>query len=375
MATASSEQQRGENLPLVTLLSYALVAFTIEADNELEHRMPHRTTRHGGSRHAPWLVSLVMWFNCMRFVGSEGVTVRALERLARTATNLAGMGRWGYIVVAPDPSDRRPKPPHADWVVHATPAGRRAQEVWRPLCGVIETRWQQRFGSDAMGSLHAAMVALVSQLDAGLPDCLPILGYGLTARDVRPEQRIAAANASTNPDGLALPALLSKLLLAFTLEFEREAEVSLAISANVLRLVGDQGVPIRDLPRLATVSREASAVALSFLEKQGYAVVQLEAPGSRTNVVVLTPKGLAAQASYRQLVWAIEERWRSRFSHEAMGHLREALEQVVGHSIPAPALLSGIDPYPDGWRAAVPRPDGLPHYPMVLHRGGFPDGS
>jgi len=45
-------------------LSYALVAFTIEFDNEFERQMPHRTTRHRSaarSRNGPWLVSMVMW--------------------------------------------------------------------------------------------------------------------------------------------------------------------------------------------------------------------------------------------------------------------------------------------------------------------------
>jgi hypothetical protein len=53
-----------EGLPLPSLLSHALVAFTIEFDNEFEHQVPHRTTNHGStpdSRHAPWLVSMVMW--------------------------------------------------------------------------------------------------------------------------------------------------------------------------------------------------------------------------------------------------------------------------------------------------------------------------
>jgi len=27
------------------------------------------------------------------------------------------------------------------------------------------------------------------------------------------------------------------------------------------------------------------------------------------------------------------------------------------------------------WRAKFRRPEVLPHYPMVLHRGGYPDGS
>jgi hypothetical protein len=34
-----------------------------------------------------------------------------------------------------------------------------------------------------------------------------------------------------------------------------------------------------------------------------------------------------------------------------------------------------MKPYADGWRASVCRPGTLPHYPMILHRGGYPDGS
>jgi len=37
--------------------------------------------------------------------------------------------------------------------------------------------------------------------------------------------------------------------------------------------------------------------------------------------------------------------------------------------------MRGLEPYPDGWRAEVRRPEALPHYPMVLHRVGYPDGS
>ena len=30
---------------------------------------------------------------------------------------------------------------------------------------------------------------------------------------------------------------------------------------------------------------------------------------------------------------------------------------------------------PDCWRARLPRPDTLPHHPVISHRGGYPDGS
>jgi hypothetical protein len=88
--------------PLSALLSQVLVAFTIEFDNEFEHQMPHRTTNHdsaSNSRQGPWLVSLVMWSNCMQFVREEGIILAALHRLARTGTNLDGMRRWGYIAI------------------------------------------------------------------------------------------------------------------------------------------------------------------------------------------------------------------------------------------------------------------------------------
>src|SRR5579875_2197863 len=91
--------------PLSALLSQALVSFTIEFDNEAERRMRHRTTLQGGR--GPWLVSLVMFSNCMRFVTESGITVRELEALAGTPTNLHGMQRWGYIRIEGSGRERR----------------------------------------------------------------------------------------------------------------------------------------------------------------------------------------------------------------------------------------------------------------------------
>lgn len=158
-----------EQLFLAALLSQALVAFTIEFDNEAEHRMPHSTTDHGrtaGALQAPWLVSMAMWWNCMRFVSDEGVTVRELERLARTGTNLDGMRRWGYIHIGTDDAGKSTKKPRPDTVLRPTAAGRMAQEVWRPLFGAIEGRWEERFGKDAVDRLRDALRAIVRQLGA-----------------------------------------------------------------------------------------------------------------------------------------------------------------------------------------------------------------
>ena len=333
-------------LPLHALLSQVLVAFTIEFDNEFEHRMPHRTTNHGGS-YGPWLGSLVLWANCMRFVNEEGISAKELEKRARTKTNLDGMQRWGYISIG------------ADRLLRPTPAGRKAQEIWRPLDRAIEARWEERFGQQTIGNLREELSALVAQLDPAMPDCMPILGYGLwSGREVK---------AQAHPGDAAHPfyTLLSRPLLAFAEEFEARSPLSLAICANVLRVFDTDEIPVRELPTRSGISKEAIQVALGFLAKAG--VIRLETL-NRTKIASITERGIKAREEYRMLVKEIEKNWRARFGEKSIANLRATLEQLAGDR-------RAIEPYPDGWRAAVPRPATLPHFPAVTHRGGYPDGA
>ncbi len=371
------EQKGGvdTHLPLPTLLSQVLVAFTIEFDNEFEHQMPHRTTwgPAAHSRNGPWLVSLAMWSNFMQYVGEDGVPLRELEGLARI-TNLKGLERWGYVVVEPDSADSRTAPPRADWVVRPTAAGRKAQTVWRPLAGVIEQRWQTRFGQDEIDRVRVSLQALVSQLDVEMPHYLPVAWSGKS--EVPDLQGRVPTTEGSIASRLDLSVLLSLVLLAFTIDFERESNVSLPISANILRVLDEKGVRVRDLPRLTGVSTEAITMSVGFLERLSYLVVERDPTDSRTKLARLTPKGLQAQDTYRQLLGVIEERWQTRFGKDDMRNLRESLERLVGEPTAQQSpLFKRLEPYPDGWRAPVRKPDTLPHYPMVLHRGGFPDGS
>jgi hypothetical protein len=347
----SGTRTSADVLPVTMRLSQALVAYTIELDNEFEHRMPHRTTRHGSSGRgsnglaaaAPWLVSAAMWFNCMRYVDDDGITVAELERRAGTGTNLDGMRRWGYVTV--EPGD----------VLLRTPAGKRAQEVWRPLFAEVDERWQARFGP-AVDRLRRTLAPLA---DAGLPDCLPILRYGMVGQ---PAERTPAGE-----DGPALPlvTLLSRVTLAVTREFERESDVSLAVSANVLRVLGEQAVRVRDLPGLTGVSREAVDGSVALLAKRRQAVIE-PAP-DRGRQVRLTPTGQAAHDATLSLLANAERR---AGVAELGAELTEVLMPMSGE-----ALWEGLQPYPDGWRSEVRKPSTLPHYPMLLHRGAFPDGS
>jgi hypothetical protein len=369
--------------PLSTLLSQALVAFTIEFNNEAEHRLPHRTTEHDRTTVVlpiPWLVSMNMYLNCMQHVPEQGIRLRDLRRLARTETNLHGMQRWGYIYLSPDPNDPRPKPPKADWMVHSTPGGRHAQQIWRSLLPIIEERWRQRFGSEAIDQIRQSLIQIASQLQPNLPDCLPIVGYGLFSCLLAEKSKKASQSIAKTDDsdfhGLPLPALLSRVLLAWALEFELESAVSLAISANVLRVVDQKPTPIRDLPRLTGVSAELVAVSTDWLARHGFAVIQTAPPPDRGKQIRLNEMGLIAQEHARQLFLNIEKAWQSRFGGDAVTSLRTRLTLIVkdGSAANSP-LWKGIEPYPDGWRSKLQKPDILVHYPMISHRGGFPDGS
>ena len=117
-------------------------------------------------------------------------------------------------------------------------------------------------------------------------------------------------------------------------------------------------------------------MSVGLLKRLGCVLVEGDPTASRGKVVRLTPKGLKAQDKYRRDLRETEEQWKDRFGEDNISSLRGFLEQLVGEATyQRSPLFQGLQPYPDGWRASVRRPETLPHYPMVLHRGGFPDGS
>jgi len=267
-----------------------------------------------------------MWSNCMRFVGEQGVPAAELGRLARTPTNLNGMQRWGYIVVEPDPADSRPKPPRSAWLIRATSKGRQLRRYGDRSLKPSRSAGRRASAKNEIDQLRESLGAMISRIDIELPDCLSLL------------------------------ALLSRVLLAFAIEFERESELSLAIGANVVRVLDEKGLRVRDLPLLTGVSKEAISMALGFLRKRQMAVVEPDQTGSRTKVVRLTRKGREAQDAYHRLLGVIEARWHERFGEVAIRALRESLERLTGEpSARLSPLFQGLTPYPDRWRAVGPQ--------------------
>jgi hypothetical protein len=360
--------------PLSTLLSQVLIAFTIELDNEFERRFQEAG---GGAR----VTSFAMWSGLLRFVG-DGITVGGMVDAvglprARVLSRLGGVERWRYVSVGPSSAGKRDGYGSArgtkdGWVVRFTPAGERAAEIWLGLPVEIEARWRDRFGGP-VDSLVGASRAVDERIDVELPAYLPVVSstYGMALELPSRERR--------NGD-LTLVGLLAHALMAYTLGFEAGSALSLPLSANVLRVLRGDATPVRDLPPLAGISKEAVAVSLTSLAKTGYVVVEGEPASKRA--IRLTPAGELLCADQPRLHSRIGKSWERRFGADVVGRLRSSLEGILDN----PELPAGLTPYPDGWRASKPYAartealladprSALPHYPMVLHRGGWPDGS
>ncbi len=340
--------------PLPTLLSQALIAFTIEFDNLAEERIAASGAR-------PWIASQAMWANHLRFVGEDGIPARALMQrsLVSAATirsRLGALRRWRYVSI------------DAAHVVRLTAAGRRSRDVWLPLATEVEDRWRERHGSAAIDALSVEL-GYAANTDAPLPRHLPIVGYAMRSEIVQPSEPIPADDAE--PD---LSTLLARALLAFTLAFESGSKLSLPVHVDGLRLLDPGPTRVRDLPRLSGCSKEGMAMITGFLARAGLAVIEPDPGARRGQVVRLTPRGIAAKERGADWIAAAEERPRDG--------LRAALVALLR----APAFGPGMAPPSSGWRAQPPYlaqterlvadPRGaLPHHPLMLHRGGFPDGA
>lgn len=320
--------------PLFALLSQVLVAFTIEFDNQFELRMSD--AGDPGTR-----LSLVVWSNLMRFLGSDHMTVRNLATQTMTPeravkSELGCLERWRLVVLEADSSDPTPVPTRAHgqtgrilrdgwgsgrgirsgWIVRLTSKGRKACEIWPALFEEIERRWQTRFGDEEIGSLRHALEGIAAQLDVDLPQGLP---HFSDTRDAWPA-RHAQANAP-----LPLTALLSQVLLAFAMEFDRQSRAPLALCANTLRVLGGSPIPVSEIPHLTGSSPETSGLGWQI---KPYISIEPSPAAKGGKLVRLSPLGLKTQQTYRELVGDIENRWKTRFGKDVVDHLRHSLSEL-----------------------------------------------
>lgn len=371
------------NAPLSTLLSQTLTAYTIEFDDEAEQRVPHGTTVGGlaGTRAGGvWFTSQVMWTNFIRHMDTKGRPVREVQSLACLSDNaiksrLHHLEWWHYLTFSPDPKDARAKSRYLDQLVKLTPNGERASKAWAPISAEIDKRWAKRFGKANIDKLMKALRAIVAAEAADLPDFMPVVDYqdGMRATLVLPKESLSRTPVAK----LDLSSLLSRALLALTLDFERTSDVSLTASANVLRVVADSGTSLKDIPPRAGVAKEGVVALVNFLKKKS--LVSLGTDKAKT--VKPTAKGKKARQEYERSLSLIEKRWENTHGRKTIDAIRKTLDTVLD----TPKFVEGLTPHEGGWRwnkryialtnavLASPRAT-LPCHPMITHRGGFPDG-
>jgi hypothetical protein len=344
--------------PLTTVLSRAWIAFAIETDNAVEAAGRERAGRL-------FRISISTWANGLRFIDGDGITVDELRARARAGCNIGGLERWGWITVGGTGAGRRDgygshRGVKGDTVLRPTRAGAYARRLWPRAVADVGQRWEARFGAAALGSLRDALAPLAGQMPWAPPEVHASDGF---------RTHVAGGPAADGPAAdrdVPLAGLLGQALTALTLERERGSAVSLPLAADVLRVIGDDVVPLRDLPRMSGVSKEAIAMAVGYLGRTRLAETR---PGRS---IALTAAGRGALGDYR-----------AQAARPGSPELRACLEAITSQR---EALAEGLRPPEGCWRAGKPYlaqtqrvladpAAALPWHPMVLHRGGWPDGS
>ncbi|MGH9105098.1 MAG: hypothetical protein ACRDZX_04535 [Acidimicrobiales bacterium] len=338
--------------PLTVLLSWAWIAYVIEVDNAVES---------AGAEHVGRLfnISVPRWANGLRLIPEEGITLGRLQRKAEAHCNIGGLERWGWIAVGEQNGTHRTgygtqKGLKADTVVRPTRAGSYARRLFPQAVEAVEQRWRHRLGTTLIDELRAGLAG--PAMPWSPPEVHPSDGF---------LSHVVDADDEVVEDG-PLVALLGQTLTAFTVEQEDGAAISLPLAANFLRVLDAQPLAVKDLPACTGLSKEAVAMALGFLQRRHLTTTD---PG---RTVRLNSKGQDLFQTYRKRAWQSED-----------AGLRAVLSRLLEQT---EALSAGLTPPEGGWRARPPylaqthrllaNPTGaLPWHPMVLHRGGWPDGS
>ncbi len=324
--------------PLSALLSQILVSYTVELDGEFERRMLQ--TQSLCAR-----LSLVTWLNVLRFLADGPVSVRTLASRALTteADVAAGLGcleRWGAVVLQPGMragfgSGRGIR---ADWPVRLTASGETAAGIWLGLVPEIDARWSKRFGDEAT-RLRRSLEAIEHQIDLELPQGLPLAVLKLPKFGPR---------RSAAEDGLPLPVLFSRVLLAFALDFERESHTPIALCANAIRVLSDEPVPEAEIPKRTGCSQETAGIGW---QHKPYIIVERDPLRGRGKFVRLSEAGIKAQQEYYRRTREIEDEWNKHFS-AATKEVRKSLTTLLKRG----ELADGLKPPPGTTRAGAQTP-------------------
>jgi hypothetical protein len=214
----------------------------------------------------------------------------------------------------------------------------RAAGIWPDLIPEIDARWLKRFGDDVT-RLRRSLEAIEHQIDLELPPGLPVAVLKL------PE---FGSWKSPPENGLALPVLLSRVLLAFALDFERESHAPISLCANAIRVLSDEPMPETEIPKRTGCSEETANIGW---QHKPYVIVEKDPARGRGKLVRLSEAGIKAQHAYHRHTRAIEGRWVKRFG-APVSEIRESLTALLKRG----KLSDGLKPPAGTTRAGAQTP-------------------
>ena len=187
--------------------------------------------------------------------------------------------------------------------------------------------------------LRRALEAIEHRIDLELPQGLPVAILKLPEFGPR---------KSATEEGMPLPVLLSRVLLAFALEFERECQTPIALCANAIRVLSDDPTPEAEIPKRTGCSEETAGIGW---QHKPYIIVERDPARGRGKFVRLSGAGILAQDEYYRLTRDIEEKWKKRFG-AATKEIRESLTTLLNRG----ELSDGLNPAPGTTRAGTQTP-------------------
>ena len=318
-------------VPLPTLLSHVLIAF-------------ERDYGDAGAE----VPTLPVWSNVLRVLGAEALTDRELGARAVLAKRvvrvvLRDLARLGWL--EPGGAGSR--------AFRLTDPAKTLEAAARRRLAEVENAWRHRHGSSVIESLRGALAGMVATQDLEWPWYLT--GYGpsdpsLTGGSYLPaepgpprvpgrgtEWPVVPRDTSVPAAGLPLSALLSRVLAAFTIDYEEEHLGPLSAASVFLAQVPEDAI---SLARARSIC-DVVGTGKSAPERHLCVVVEPGGPRDGSRMVYLTPKARRIRDSYPVVVMEIEARWRERFGADVLDALRGALETLDGGTAP------GTPDYPD----------------------------
>ncbi len=318
-------------VPLPSLLSRALIAF--ERD-------------YAASRED--VPTLPVWSNVLRVFGNASLTDHELGERAILAKRvvrvlLRDLTRLGWLEA--DPGRSR--------AFRLTDLAKTREADARSRLADVERDWRKRHGAALIEGLRDGLATVAARFELEWPWYLT--GYGpsdpsITGGSFLPaepgpprvpgrgeEWPVVPRNPSERTRELPLSALLSKVLAAFTVDYEEANLGPLSAASAFLPQVPGDAISLARAGALCDIA----GTGKSAPERHLCVVVAPGRPRDGPRMVYLTPKARRIRDSYPALVMDIEARWREAFGAGVLNGLRSALQTLDANTLP------GTPDYPD----------------------------